>query len=193
MSWNAVVFPGRAVSLVPVASKNANSGEIPDERVSFAFSVNAPLVEAQDGRLIATVADLRVVPPAPVQLKEYVVECARAPVLCAPLVDIAPVQPPEAVQVLAADVDHVIIELPPLLIELGVALMVTTGTELDPAAGKSLPGSALGPVLTVRGGPLGASALAAAPEEPQAAMTNAPAHVTASRARPRNELNRKFI
>jgi hypothetical protein len=43
-----VVLPLIDESVVPVASKNANSGEIPTSRTTLAFSVNAPLVPVQD-------------------------------------------------------------------------------------------------------------------------------------------------
>ena len=83
-----MVLPLIDESVVPVASKNANSGEIPTSRTTLAFSVNAPLVPVQDnaaggvtggvtgggvtgggvpGALTATVADWLVLPPAPVQ------------------------------------------------------------------------------------------------------------------------------
>jgi hypothetical protein len=62
-SWNVVVFAVKDVSVVPVASKNTNNGETPEERVIFALSVNAPLVAEQVGRTAAGVAEVEVVPP----------------------------------------------------------------------------------------------------------------------------------
>lgn len=184
-----MVFPVKAESVVAVASKNANSGEIPAARVNFAFRFKLPLVAEQDERLIATVAALCVVPPDPVQLKEYVVECMRAPVLWVPLVDFAPVQPPEAVQVLAAVVDHVIIELPPLLIDPGVAVMVTTGPAAAVVEDISLPESALvDAALAVAASPLGA-----APEEPHAVNVHAAQHTIARRTTSLNERNCKLM
>ena len=47
-SWKAVVLPLIEVSVVPVASKNTNSGEIPVSRTAFAFSVSEPLEPVQD-------------------------------------------------------------------------------------------------------------------------------------------------
>ena len=65
-----------AVSVVPVASKNTKSGEIPVSRTALALSVNGPLVPVQDkpvgaltGALTATVADWVALPPVPVQFK----------------------------------------------------------------------------------------------------------------------------
>ena len=47
------------------------------------------------------------VPPGPVQVSEYCVLETRAPVLCEPLVDLAPLQPPEAAQPVAFVECHV--------------------------------------------------------------------------------------
>lgn len=58
-----MVFAVKDESVVPVASKNTNNGEIPEERVIFALSVNGPLVAEQEGRTAAAVADVVLVPP----------------------------------------------------------------------------------------------------------------------------------
>ena len=60
-------------SVVPVASKNTSSGEIPVSRTVLTLSVSGPLepVQAAGGgapELTVTVADWVVVPPDPVQL-----------------------------------------------------------------------------------------------------------------------------
>jgi hypothetical protein len=65
-------------SVVPVASKNTSSGEIPVSRTIFARSVSEPLVPVQDipvggatGGALAvtvTVADWLALPPVPVQV-----------------------------------------------------------------------------------------------------------------------------
>jgi hypothetical protein len=47
--------------------------------------------------LTVTLAGL-LVPPGPVHVREYVVLVARAPVLCVPLRDLVPLQPPEPIQ-----------------------------------------------------------------------------------------------
>lgn len=49
------------------------------------------------------------------------------PVLCDPLVGLAPDQLPDAVQDAALVVDHVRVELEPLVTELGAALKVMVG------------------------------------------------------------------
>lgn len=118
-------------------------------------------------------AALRVVPPAPVQLKEYVVECVSAPVLWVPLVDLAPVQPPEAVHELAALVDQVIIALPPLLTEPGDALIVTTGPAAAIVEDMSLP--------------------EAAPDAPHTVIIHAAQHTIACRSTSLNERNCKLM
>ncbi len=50
-----------------------------------------------------------------------------APVDCEPLNDLAPAQAPEPTQEEAFVAAHVIVALPPLVIELGVALMLMVG------------------------------------------------------------------
>jgi hypothetical protein len=78
-SWNAVVLPLIELSVVPVASKNTRSGEIPVSRTALALSVRGPLVPEQDSpvgttagggeaALTATVVDCWALPPAPVQV-----------------------------------------------------------------------------------------------------------------------------
>jgi hypothetical protein len=138
---------------------------MPDARVSFALRLNAPLVAEQDGTMTGTVADFFVVPPAPVQLKLYVVDCVRAPVFCVPLVGFAPVHPPDAVQELAVVADHLIVALPPLLTEPGVALKVTPGPELE----VSLPATGPGFALVETTPPVGTPGSAAPADEPHAA------------------------
>ncbi len=43
-----MVLPVIALSVVPVASKNINNGEITGPRTTFAFKVSGPLVPVQD-------------------------------------------------------------------------------------------------------------------------------------------------
>jgi hypothetical protein len=68
------VLPLIDVSVVPVASKNTNNGEIPVLRTAFTLSVSGPLVPEQDkpvggeAPLTVTVADWVALPPAPVQV-----------------------------------------------------------------------------------------------------------------------------
>jgi hypothetical protein len=138
---------------------------MPDARVSFALRLSGPLVAEQDGTTMATVADFLVVPLAPVQLKVYVVAWVSAPVAWAPLVGFAPVHAPEAVHELALVADQLIVVLPPLLIEPGVATKVIRGPEVEFA----LLASVLGFVLTGTTMPVGPPGLDAPPDEPHAA------------------------
>jgi hypothetical protein len=57
----------------------------------------------------------------------YVVDAVSAAVFVEPLTGSAPLQPPDALQEVALVDDHVIVELPPLEILLGLAVMVTVG------------------------------------------------------------------
>ena len=70
-----MVLPVIALSVVPVASKNTRSGEMPVSRTIFALKVSEPLVPVQDkpvgGGVLAvtvTVADWLALPPVPVQV-----------------------------------------------------------------------------------------------------------------------------
>ena len=70
-----MVLPLIELSVVPVASKNTRSGEIPVSRTTLAFRVKGPLVPEQDkpagaptGGLTVTVADWVALPPVPVQV-----------------------------------------------------------------------------------------------------------------------------
>jgi hypothetical protein len=59
------------LSVVPVASKNINRGEIPADRTVPTFKFKGPLEPEHAkaiGALIVTVVDCSVVPPGPVQL-----------------------------------------------------------------------------------------------------------------------------
>jgi len=80
------------------------------------------------------------VPPEPIQVSEYVVSVVKAPVLWLPLVAIAPVQPPEALQDVASVELQVNIAASPRLTVIGDAVIdavgaggfVVTGTDPDP-------------------------------------------------------------
>ncbi len=67
------------------------------------------------------------VPPVPVHVKEYDVLAVRAPVLSVPLVALVPLQPSEAVQDAAFVELQVSVEVPPLAMEVGLAVSVTVG------------------------------------------------------------------
>ena len=72
-----------------------------------------------------TVVDCVALPPAPVQVSKYVALAVNAPVDCDPLNDLLPDQAPDAVhEVALLDVQDKV-ELAPLAIVVGVALMLT--------------------------------------------------------------------
>ena len=77
---------------------------------------------------IVTVADCDVEPPVPEQLSVYVPFAVNAPVLCVPDVALLPVQPPDAVQLVAFVELHVSVEEPPDAMLIGDAANVTVGT-----------------------------------------------------------------
>ena len=79
--------------------------------------------------MIATVAvAAALVPPGPLQAKEYVVLEVRTPVPLVPLLANAPLQPPEAVHDIALVEVHVSVEDPPLATVGGTAVKVAVGT-----------------------------------------------------------------
>jgi hypothetical protein len=80
---------------------------------------------------VAETAEL--VPPEPAQVREYVVSVVKAPVLWAPLVANAPVQPPEAVQDVASVELQVNMAASPLLTVLGE-------TDIDAVGGDAVGG-----------------------------------------------------
>ncbi|MEQ9564084.1 MAG: hypothetical protein RLN69_16305 [Woeseiaceae bacterium] len=84
----------------------------------------------------ATVALAAAEPPAPEQLKMKLVVAVNAPVEIPTtlLVDCGPLQPPEAVHVVASVLLQVSVDVPPLTILAGVALRLTVGFAGDPSA-----------------------------------------------------------
>ena len=68
------------------------------------------------------------VPPGPVQVREYDVFVVSAAVLRFPLVGTAPLQPPEAVHAVALVELHVSVEVPPLMTVVGLADNAAVGT-----------------------------------------------------------------
>ncbi len=79
------------------------------------------------GEVTVTVADCAALPPAPVQLRVYVVLALSAPVDCEPLVGSLPDQPPEALQEVAWVVDQASVEPLPLATVLGLAARLIVG------------------------------------------------------------------
>ena len=90
--------------------------------VGFAVSVTVGA-----GEVVVTVTDRLVVPPLPVHDNVNVVFAVSAEVAWLPLVAFEPLQPPEAVQLVALLVDHVRVDDPPLTTEAGLAVSVTVG------------------------------------------------------------------
>ena len=90
--------------------------------VGFAASVTVGV----PGTVTVAVATL-LVPPGPAQVNEYEFVAVSAPVLCVPLVALAPLQPPEATHEVALVELHVSVEAPPLATEVGFAVNVTVG------------------------------------------------------------------
>lgn len=88
-----------------------------------AFAVGRALPAAETLTVVFTVR----LPPAPVHIREYVVFAVNVPVDCVPDVAFAPVQPFEAVQLVAFVEDQVSIELEPEVTEVGFAVSVTVG------------------------------------------------------------------
>jgi hypothetical protein len=78
------------------------------------------------GRIV-TVTVLAVLPPAPVQVRRKLREAVRLPVLCEPLSGLLPLQPCEAVQLVALLEDQVSVEAVPEATAVGLAVSVTVG------------------------------------------------------------------
>jgi hypothetical protein len=74
-----------------------------------------------------TVTDLEALPPVPEQAKVNVVVEFSGPIDCVPLVDFAPDQPPDAVQLFAFVVLQLNVEFAPLATVVGLALSVNVG------------------------------------------------------------------
>jgi hypothetical protein len=81
-----------------------------------------------DGWATVTVTDWLAEPPAPVQVKVYVVVAARLFMGCVPLVASAPLQPLDAVQEVALVEDQASVVEPPEVTDVGSAEIETVGT-----------------------------------------------------------------
>ena len=73
------------------------------------------------GMILTRTLDTLLVPPVPVQVKEYELGIVMAPVLCVPLVALLPPQPPDAVHEVAFVELQVSVDAVPLAIEVGAA------------------------------------------------------------------------
>jgi hypothetical protein len=99
--------------------------------VPFVFCVGGVQVKVADpvvGCVTLTVALCAADPPVPVQVIVYLVVVVSAAVVCEPLVASAPLQPPEAAQLIALVEDQASTDVAPLAIVLGLALKLTVGT-----------------------------------------------------------------
>ena len=83
------------------------------------------------GGVTETVVACEALPPAPVQVSEYVALAVKAPVDCDPLVALEPDQAPEAVQEVALVEDHVSVDPLPLATVLGLALRLTAAVGVE--------------------------------------------------------------
>ena len=85
------------------------------------------------GMILTRTVDALLVPPVPVQVKEYELGIVIAPVLCVPLVALVPLQAPVALHEVALVELQVNVEVPPLAIDVGAAPRdaVAAGTVMD--------------------------------------------------------------
>ena len=137
-----VVFVNAPLLLLPLAASEPLQPPEAVHEVAFVelhVRVDVPFCETAGGEaanvavgtmLTATLAG-RLVPPAPVQVRENVVAAVSDPVLLLPLVASEPLQPPEAVHELAFVELHVSVVEPPLLTAVLAAVSDTVGTGLD--------------------------------------------------------------
>ncbi|HWR49104.1 MAG TPA: hypothetical protein VN327_16065, partial [Pseudonocardiaceae bacterium] len=85
------------------------------------------LIDTVGAGVTVTVADCVAGPPLPVQVRVNLVVAVSAAVFAEPLVDSAPLQPPEAVHEVALVADQVSAEAAPLATVLGLAVRVMAG------------------------------------------------------------------
>lgn len=109
--------------------------------LSTAVGFAASIAVAAGITVTAAVTTL-LAPPAPVQVNEYAVLAARAPVLWLPLVGLAPLQPPEALQAVASVELQVSREAPPVAMVSGAALSDAVGCNEGPGESEPPPHAA---------------------------------------------------
>jgi hypothetical protein len=80
------------------------------------------------GMMLTVAVDGALVPPGPEQVSAKAVPVVSAPVDRLPLVPSVPVQPPEAIHIVALVELHVSDELPPLATIVGLAVRVAVGS-----------------------------------------------------------------
>jgi hypothetical protein len=102
------LYPARFVNVVPSV-----------------FCVGA----TQDRRAVRTITAViaTALPFGPVQLRLYVVSCESGPTDALPEVDLVPLQPPDAVQLVTLVLDHVSVDVPLSATADGLAVNVTDG------------------------------------------------------------------
>lgn len=142
IEYAVVAVMGPVVWLPPAAKAPlqppvaAHAVALVEAQVRVALAPAATLVGEADsvtvgagGGVMPTVAIAAwLVPPAPVQVMEYMAAAVNAPVLCVPLGPSAPLQPPEAVQPVELVELHVRVEAPPLDTLVGAADNDTVGS-----------------------------------------------------------------
>jgi hypothetical protein len=116
--------PPEAVQDVALAELQV-SVELPPLAIVVGFAVS---VAVGTGATVTVAVAAVLVPPAPAQVNEYVVEAVKTPVLWLPLTAFAPANvPPVAVHEVALVELQVSVELPPLPIDVGLAVSVAVG------------------------------------------------------------------
>ena len=121
----APLQPPDAVQAVALVEDQVNVDAAPlATLVGLAVSVTVGVLGAG---VTVTVADALALPPAPVQLSAKAVVALNAPVEAEPAMARAPLQPPDAVQVVAFVEDQVNVDAAPLATLVGLALIETVG------------------------------------------------------------------
>lgn len=121
--------PDAVHELASVLDQESVAAPPSETEVGLADRVN---VGAGAGDVTSTVTVLRIVPPLPVQSRAKVVACDNAAVCSVPATGLLPLQPPEAVQLVAFVLDHESVDTAPELTLEGDALSVSVGAEAVP-------------------------------------------------------------
>jgi hypothetical protein len=125
LAGNVPLQPPEAVHEVALLEFHV-SVDVPPGAITEGLTLNVAVGVVGDITVTVTVAS-ELVPPGPVQVIEYEVAVLRAPVLWVPLVARVPLQPPEAVHVVALVELHVKAEVPPAATAVGFAVRATVG------------------------------------------------------------------
>jgi hypothetical protein len=136
LAVNALVVELPDVALLPVQPPDAvQLVALVDDHVSLEVPPAATDVGDADSVAVGAVPTVPTVtvrgavfhPPAPVQVSLNVVLAVNAPVVELPEVALVPVQPPDAIQLVALVDDHVSLEVPPADTDAGAADSFTVG------------------------------------------------------------------